>query len=102
MKTPLRLEWETFPHRIEPDVSRRIELIFLLAVDAAALAWANMLWYWARFDWVWFSEPVYTPISPLSILVGVLTGFWLLLFLFFGMYRERYASSRFDELVSLA
>ncbi|MCH8276164.1 MAG: sugar transferase [Bacteroidetes bacterium] len=83
-------------------MSRRIELIFLLAADAVALAWANMLWYRARFDWVWFSEPVYTPISPLSILVGFLTGFWLLLFLFFGMYRERYASSRFDELVSLA
>lgn len=32
----------------------------------------------------------------------VLTIAWLFLFFFFGMYRERYAASRLDELVSLA
>jgi len=84
-------------------LSRKIELIFLVAVDAVALAWANLLWYWARFEWGWFSEPVFAPDTGyVSLLVALLSLFWLVLFLFYGMYRERYASSRFDELVSLA
>lgn len=84
-------------------MSRRIELISLLAADAIALAWANMIWYWARFSWGWFSDPVFTPDSGFVwALVALLTIFWLVLFLFYGMYRERYAASRFDELVSLA
>jgi len=71
-------------------------------MDAVALAWANMIWYWARFQWEWFAEPIYSPDPTLaSTLVLFLTGFWLLVFLFFGLYRERYAASRFDELVTI-
>lgn len=33
--------------------------------------------------------------------VGVLLGFWLVLFLFAGLYHERYAASRFDEFVTV-
>ncbi|MCH8123815.1 MAG: sugar transferase, partial [Bacteroidetes bacterium] len=84
-------------------MSRRIELISLLAADAIALAWANMIWYWARFSWGWFSDPVFAPDTRFVwALVALLTIFWLVLFLFYGMYRERYAASRFDELISLA
>lgn len=71
-------------------------------MDAVALAWANMVWYWARFEWQWFSTPVYSPDPSLATtLVVVLSLFWLFVFLFFGLYRERYASSRFDELVTI-
>ncbi|GMQ80662.1 MAG: undecaprenyl-phosphate glucose phosphotransferase [Rhodothermia bacterium] len=84
-------------------MSRRTELIFLLAADALALAWANLIWYWSRFNWGWFSDPVFAPDTGyVWILVSLLTLYWLVLFLVYGMYRERYAASRFDELVSLA
>lgn len=83
-------------------MNRRTELLFLIAMDAVALAWANLLWYWARFEWGWFSEPVFTPdVTIVGGMIFVLTGFWLLVFVFFGLYRERYAASRFDELVTI-
>ena len=37
---------------------------------------------------------MFVPIAALAI-------YWFCFFLFFGMYRERYADSRFDELVSV-
>jgi exopolysaccharide biosynthesis polyprenyl glycosylphosphotransferase len=83
-------------------VNRKTELIFLVAMDAVAFAWANMVWYWARFEWNWFSTPIFSPDPTyLGAMVVVLSLFWLLVFLFFGLYRERYAASRFDELVTI-
>ncbi len=84
-------------------MTRRVELLALLLADAVALFGANLLWHKARFDWGWFSDPVNLPVPSLVwVVVLALTGAWLVVFLFFGMYRERYASSRFDEFVSLA
>lgn len=80
-------------------MSRRIELIALLIADALALVSANLLYYAARFEWLWFGEFQSKPWIPVVIVFYPL--FWLITFFFFGLYRERYASSRFDELVSL-
>ncbi|NNF05103.1 MAG: sugar transferase [Rhodothermales bacterium] len=82
-------------------MSRRTELIFLLLTDAAALVLAHMAWYWARFEWGWTSDPVFMP-SALLGPVLVLTVFWHAILFLLGLYRERYAASRFDELVTLA
>lgn len=81
-------------------MSRRIELFALLLIDAAALMLANYLFYAARFEWGWLSDPVYRPelITPSMVILSL---FWLATLFFFGMYRERYAASRFDEIVSL-
>jgi exopolysaccharide biosynthesis polyprenyl glycosylphosphotransferase len=81
-------------------VPRRVELFALLVVDALALLVANYLFYAARFEWGWLSEPVYRPDAIGPALV-VLSLFWLTALFFFGLYRERYAASRFDEIVSL-
>lgn len=72
-------------------------------MDALALVGANVLWHRARFHWGWLADPLFSP-APVALfgVVTALTIFWLLVLLFFGMYRERYAASRFDELVSLA
>ena len=84
-------------------MNRKTELIFLVFVDALAFSVANLLWYRARFNWGWFSDPVFTPDQSMAgAMILVLSGFWLLVFLFFGLYRERYAASRFDELVTIA
>jgi len=81
-------------------VSRRIELIALLAIDALMFSLAYALLYLARFEWQWFGQPkLYPMMFWLPMLL--MTAYWVLLFAFSGMYRERYAESRFDELVSL-
>lgn len=81
-------------------MTRKLELAALFVVDALALNVANVLHYKARFEWFWFGEPEIYPVG--MPLVGLtLTVFWLLVFTFFGLYRERYADSRFDELISL-
>ncbi|ACY48374.1 sugar transferase [Rhodothermus marinus] len=81
-------------------MSRRIELIALLAIDALMFSLAYALLYLARFEWQWFGQPkLYPMMFWLPMLL--MTAYWVLLFAFSGMYRERYAESRFDELVSL-
>jgi len=81
-------------------VSRKTELIALVLADFLAFGVASMLLYMGRFEWEWFgteyAEPpwMFVPIAALAI-------YWFCVFLFFGMYRERYAESRFDELVSV-
>ncbi|ARA91744.1 exopolysaccharide biosynthesis polyprenyl glycosylphosphotransferase [Rhodothermaceae bacterium RA] len=81
-------------------MSRNAEIIALLLADAVALFLANWLFQVARFQWGLFTEPVFEMAVVWTPIV-LLTGFWLVLFFFAGLYRERYAASRFDELVSL-
>lgn len=81
-------------------MSRRTEFIALLVTDALALLAANYVFYAARFEWGWLNDPIYRP-DVVGPSLAILSFFWLAVFFFFGMYRERYASSRFDELVSL-
>lgn len=82
-------------------MSRKIELIALILADFAAFSAANLLLFLARFRWdVFDTEHAEPPwILPPTF---ALAAYWLCVFLFFGMYRERYADSRFDELVSVA
>ncbi|QXD15275.1 sugar transferase [Rhodocaloribacter litoris] len=85
-------------------MSRKTELIVLLLSDALAITLADLFYYLGRFRWMWFGEPALFPdTQPLYFFLwnAVLAVFWVVLFLFFGMYRERYAASRFDEIVSL-
>ncbi|HEX7071456.1 MAG TPA: sugar transferase [Rhodothermales bacterium] len=81
-------------------MSRKAELIALLVADAAAVFSAYLLHHFLRFELGWFA----TTEQPMWVVVPavVMTVAWLCLFFFFGMYRERYAESRLDELVSLA
>lgn len=82
-------------------MSRRTEFIALLLADTVAFGAATLLYYVARFHWQWFDEPQSWPPTLIAPIL-VISVFWLALFFFFGMYRERYADSRFDEIVSLA
>jgi len=81
-------------------VSRRTELIALLIADSIGFTAAYLLLYAARFRWDWFGESGSLPATIFAPTL-VMTAYWLFLFFFFGMYRERYADSRFDEIVSL-
>ena len=81
-------------------MSRKLELISLIIVDALAVNVAYSLQYYARFVREWFGTPEVYPLAVVPAAI-VLAVFWLILFLFFGLYRERYADSRFDEIVSI-
>jgi len=81
-------------------VARHVELTLLLLLDAVALALA-----WAAFPMIQSGEafPLVDGSGEAFVLppVGVLLAFWGVLFLFAGLYRERYAASRLDELTSV-
>jgi len=81
-------------------MSYKVQVIALLLVDALMLGAAGVVYNYARFEWGWLAEPVFQPDQMVGPIV-LLACYWLLVFFFFGMYRERYAESRFDELVSL-
>ncbi len=80
-------------------MTRKAELIALLATDALAVSLASYLYYLARFEWAWFEQPAIYPELHL-VMIG-LGSYWLIVFFFSGLYRERYAASRFDELVTV-
>jgi lipopolysaccharide/colanic/teichoic acid biosynthesis glycosyltransferase len=81
-------------------VSRRVELVALLLSDAVALNLAYGAFYVLCLRQGWLDAHL---VAPGSIVVtsAVLCVGWLVLFLFAGMYQERFAASRFDEVVTL-
>lgn len=78
----------------------RSDRLLLLLTDALMLAAAYAFQYAARFEWHWFGPPGVYPASAWMPLL-VLVPFWLAVLLFFGLYRARFAASRFDELATL-
>ena len=70
-----------------------------MIADILAVSFATYVYYLARFEWIWFEQPViYPEVTPM---ISGLSAYWVAVLFFSGMYRERYASSRFDELVSI-
>jgi exopolysaccharide biosynthesis polyprenyl glycosylphosphotransferase len=80
-------------------VLRRVELAALLLVDVLMLIAAFVFYYMARFRWGWLN-PGSEPASPF-VAMFLMTAFWLMAFLFSGLYKEKFAPSRFDELALL-
>ncbi|MFN3597556.1 MAG: sugar transferase [Rubricoccaceae bacterium] len=76
-------------------MSRRVELLVLLFADALALSGAFAAFAFACARWACTLE------TPAGLAAPLLTVGWLLAFAFFGLYQERYARGRFDELVTL-
>ena len=81
-------------------MARKAELIALLVSDVIALTLAYLAFQTVLVGGSWFGSAAALSAFALPSL-GILCGFWLVLFLFAGMYRERYAASRFDEFVTL-
>ena len=79
-------------------MARKAELIALLVSDVIALALAYVAFYAVLGGWLGGSADLAARTLPS---MGVLGAFWAVLFLFAGLYRERYAASRFDEFVTL-
>lgn len=75
------------------------EKIILLFVDFLTINSAWLLHYFIRIRSGWIST--YTAEPDLWIPMLVIYAYWMLLFLFFGLYRPWYAKSRFDEFTTL-
>ncbi|MFV1981709.1 MAG: sugar transferase, partial [Rhodothermia bacterium] len=78
---------------------RRVELAALFLVDVVMLIAAFVFYYMARFRWGWLN-PGSEPASPF-IAMFLMSGFWIVTFMFSGLYKEKFAPSRFDELALL-
>ena len=77
-------------------MTRRVELLALLVADALGLGVAAALLGRACARYGWMPESA-DPAVVALVVVG-----WLFLFAFSGLYGERYAGGRFDELMTLA
>lgn len=85
-------------------MSRTVEIISLIVADTIATSASLLAYLWIRFhgdfDIMGIENPGVGMIYPLNVLV-LLIPFWIVILLLAGMYRERHASSRLDESVSL-
>src|SRR5258708_3244895 len=83
-------------------MSRRKELLMLLAGDFIAITGAWFLFYWLRFYSGWFATTTAEFDLP-HVIQGSLFIylFWMLAFIFFGLYRSWYVRPIFDELVTI-
>ena len=75
-----------------------IERILLIISDVVTINLSFFFWVELREKSGYSS---FLPLSDLIIVSGIICLGWLLLFLFFGLYRSWYAQSRFDEFISL-
>ncbi len=86
-------------------MSQRKEIFLLLLGDFIALNCAWFAFYWLRFDsgWSIFKHPAPTDISPALLPITSLEIylFWMVMFIFFGLYRPWYVRPTFDEVITL-
>ena len=80
-------------------VLRKVELAALFLVDVVMLIVAFVFYYMARFRWGWLA-PGSEPARPF-VAMFLMSGFWITVFMFSGLYKEKFAPSRFDELALL-
>ncbi len=79
-------------------LNRKTETLLLLLIDLLMVNVAWTLYYQFRVS----SELIAKTTEPMFLAPMIaISLFWLLLFLFFGLYRPWYAESRFDELVTV-
>lgn len=79
-------------------MDKRLEKIFILTVDFIFINLATILFFYFRVESGLFSlfvEPVF------FLVTAAIYFYWMFLFIFVGMYRTWFASSRFDELSTL-
>ena len=80
-------------------LSRTVEFFALLVADALMLGVACLTFERLSASQAWVASP--GSLAP-TLYCAVFVVGWMTLYAFAGLYVERYAASRFDELVSLA
>ena len=85
-------------------MTKRKELLLLIVGDFFALNAAWFAFFWLRVDSGWFlfhrgPSDITPSLLPETALLHYL--FWMVLFIFFGLYRPWYVRAPFDEIVTL-
>ncbi|HET6513054.1 MAG TPA: sugar transferase [Candidatus Kapabacteria bacterium] len=85
-------------------MNRKRELISLMLSDLVAINASWLLFYWMRVESGWFHlgglKQVSTP--ELFTMSALVYGFWLVAFVFFGLYKSWYVRSPFDEIITVS
>ena len=78
------------------------EIIGTIVTDFLFLVLAWYIFYFTRFELGWGIEP--TAVAPSIIFLpgAIVAIFWIAIFGIFGLYRELYLISRFDEILRVA
>ncbi len=79
-------------------MSKTVEKIFLLLIDFITINLAFVVWTRLRSSMHLFVAGDPTLMIKISLIIY---AFWLLLFLFMGVYRSWYTQSRFDEVLAI-
>src|ERR1700733_6786680 len=86
-------------------MTQRKELALLVFGDFIALNLAWVLFFWLRVDsgWFVFRHIAMSEVSPegLPITALFIYIFWMVLFVFFGLYRPWYVRAPFDEIITI-
>jgi len=79
-------------------LNKKLEKILLLSVDFITINLAGLVYFYFRVE-----SGVFNLITQPELILPLLViyFYWLIVFLFVGMYRTWFASSRFDELSTL-
>jgi len=77
---------------------KTIEKILLILSDFLSGVLAFLCWAWLRKELGFFSESNFSVLIYLSIIIS---AYWFIMFLFFGLYNSWYAKSRVDEIILL-
>lgn len=79
-------------------MDRKLEKILILTIDFITINLSWMIFFYLRVESGWFT--ILT--SPdFFLTMAVVYFYWMMIFMFVGMYRTWFASSRFDELSTL-
>jgi len=76
-------------------VDKKIERLIILIVDFLAINGAFLFYFYLRVETGWFDMMIQ---PAMFLTMFALYFYWFVLFVFVGMYRTWFASSRFDEL----
>lgn len=77
-------------------------IIYTLITDFIALVASWFLFYVIKFEFKWFEST--TNVEPIYLFIPsvVMSLFWITIFGIYGLYRDLYLISRFDEILKVA
>ena len=86
-------------------MTHRREILLLVLGDFIALSATWLLFYWLRVDSGWFvfrhAAPTDLSYEQLPQSTLLLYVYWMVFFIFFGLYRPWYVRAPFDEIITI-
>lgn len=77
---------------------KNLEKIIIFFTDFLLLHLAFFIWAEIRWSLGFFSEAAFERLFPISM---IMYGYWLVIFIFYGLYQYRHTHSRIDEFITV-